>query len=383
MSRRALTISVIAVVVVAAVLSPRLWRRAQDAGLGFPPEPSTAATSEHLVGRPLPSLADAEGWLNSGPLTADSLRGRPVLIVLWRDTDPASLRAVKRAQGWHEGYARFGLRVVGVHLPEFAFAADSSHAAAVVRRLNLSFPIALDPAFRLWSRFGAHDRTPRVVLADETGRVREDAAAGADLDRIERAVKVELKRENPKLAFPGGSQAPIPAAVSTPAPATPATVYLGSTRVARGPLSQAAPGRAQLFTAQFRFQVEGEPYTPYPVGLWKPSSEGLTAGRGGAENYVALRYDGGALGAVLSPPSNASARVWILRDERWLPSGTLGSDVRVDGRGASYVVVDSPRFYELCLAEAGEHVVKLSPEAPGVTVHAITFQPVADSRPRH
>jgi hypothetical protein len=96
-----------------------------------------------------------------------------------------------------------------------------------------------------------------------------------------------------------------------------------------------------------------------------------------------LRYHGGALGAVMSPPSRASARVWILRDERWLAREKLGADVRMDGRGASYVVVDSPRLYELSRVDPGEHVVKLSPEAPGVTLHAFTFEPVADpgSRP--
>jgi hypothetical protein len=74
--------------------------------------------------------------------------------------------------------------------------------------------------------------------------------------------------------------------------------------------------------------------------------------------------------------------VWVLRDERWLPAGALGADARLDGRGNSYVEVDESRLYAICREGAGEQVVKLSPDAPGVTVHALIVEPASERVPR-
>jgi hypothetical protein len=68
-------------------------------------------------------------------------------------------------------------------------------------------------------------------------------------------------------------------------------------------------------------------------------------------------------------------RVWVLRDEQWLTADALGADARRDARGASYVDVSEPRLYALCRERAGEHVVKLSPDAPGLTVYALIVEP--------
>jgi hypothetical protein len=109
----------------------------------------------------------------------------------------------------------------------------------------------------------------------------------------------------------------------------------------------------------------------------------LTAARGGAENFVALRYDAGALGAVLGPPGSGPARVWVLRDDRWLTVAEAGADVRIDGRGASFVMVDHPRLYAIAGMTRGEHVIKLSPDVPGTTIYALTFEPfgVGEQKP--
>jgi hypothetical protein len=225
---------------------------------------------------------------------------------------------------------------------------------------------------------------PQLVLTDPTGKIVGATAGRGPLAGIERALRAQLRQLHPELEFPAD-----PGLASGPSPAGPTTqppgarvVPLGSTRVREGPLAGATLGRAAQFTAQFRFQVEGKPYVPYPVGLWSPGGEGLTAARGGAENFVALRYDAGALWAVLSPPPGETVRVWVLRDENWLPAEALGADARLDGRGDSYVEVDEPRLYAICRERAGEHVVKLSPDAPGVTVHALIVDPADAREPR-
>ena len=116
----------------------------------------TAPPPANLQGLRLPALPAFETWLNGAPQTADSMRGRVTALVLWRDTDPQSLWKLLAAQTWHQYLGRSGLEVVGVHLPEFAFAADSAVPAAAIRRLGVTFPIALDPGLQSWKALGPH-----------------------------------------------------------------------------------------------------------------------------------------------------------------------------------------------------------------------------------
>jgi hypothetical protein len=74
----------------------------------------------------------------------------------------------------------------------------------------------------------------------------------------------------------------------------------------------------------------------------------------------------------MSPPREGPGRLWVLRDERWLPREALGADARLAPDGASYVEVSEPRLY---LVARGGGVYKLSPERPGLVIHAITLEP--------
>lgn len=343
------------------------------------PEPASVAAEAALVGRTMPDLAGL-AWLR-GESAADTIAGAPAVVAVFSDTDPVALRVLPMLQTWHEAYARFGVRIIGVHQPEFAFAAAESVAVAFVRRSGLGFPVALDPGYRLRATLGAPAGGPLVVLGDG-GRI-VGAAQGADLAAIETQVRDLVRARHPGASFPPDPVPPatttgtVPGGERTEDAAPVRTVHLGTARVTEGPLLDATPGSTRPYTAQFRHQVEGSRWVPYPVGLWTASAEGVTAARGGAETLVALRYDAGVLWAVMSPPPDGSARVWLLLDERWPNPAELGADARSDSRGTAYVEVTEPRLYELCRAAAGEHVIKLSPETPGLTLHAL----IVESRP--
>jgi thiol-disulfide isomerase/thioredoxin len=67
----------------------------------------------------MPELNGAVGWLNSGPLTAKSLRGKVVLVNFWTYTCINSLRPMPYVKSWAAKYNDAGLVVIGVHTPEF------------------------------------------------------------------------------------------------------------------------------------------------------------------------------------------------------------------------------------------------------------------------
>jgi hypothetical protein len=324
----------------------------------------SAATGTSVVR--LPSLALAEGWVN-GTMTDDSLRGRPVALVVWSDTDPRGLRLLREAEAWQRAYARYGARVIGIHSPDFSFAARPAIAAAVARRMRLSFPIAFDPAYSLRKALGV-DESPAILIASPGGGVVLQAGAGGAA-RADRVLRELVRKSRPDVAFPedGG-------AAGTPDPPAPEMrfVYLGTARAERGPLAGAEPGRAHTFTTQFRYQEEGEALVPYPVGRWTPGAEGLTAARGGAANFIALRTVGGRVAAVLAPAPDGASRVWVLDGDDWLAAGSRGEDVREDATGATYVDLDGPRLYAIARGAAG--TLKLSPGQPGIVVHGFAVE---------
>jgi hypothetical protein len=110
------------------------------------------------------------------------------------------------------------------------------------------------------------------------------------------------------------------------------------------------------------------------VGWWTPGAEALEAVRGGAANFVAIRYDASHVGLVAAPPRDDETRVYLLLDEEWVPRERAGEDLRFDADGASYVEVDEPRLYRL-LQNTRRHVLKLSPRDAGTKLYALTFEP--------
>jgi hypothetical protein len=356
---RALRLPVLIAIVVAAaaVLSVTLWRRLRP-----PVRPATPPAS--LAS--LPDLAVLP-WVNGAPGSPDSTASATALV-MFADTDPHAPTVLRAAEGWHEAYGGFGVRVLGVHAPQFAFAADTAVTARLARRAGARFPIALDPSLSVASVLGPVADGPRIVVFDGRGAALVNRAGPDAPAEAERALRAALARGREAGEFPRDPGTSFALAMPRAR-----TIHLGAGRVAEGPLATVEPGRLQVFTAQFRHQIEGERDVPYPVGRWIPEGDGLRAGAAGAANFVAIRYDAARVWVVASPPASGSARLWILLDERWLDPQTLGADARIDAAGASYIEVDEPRLYTVTLA-GGRHVLKLSPDVAGLTLHAVTFE---------
>ena len=83
----------------------------------------------------MPALDGATGWLNSGPLTTDGLRGRVVLVQFWTYTCINWLRTLPYVRAWAEKYRDQGLVVIGVHTPEFSFERDEANIREAIERV--------------------------------------------------------------------------------------------------------------------------------------------------------------------------------------------------------------------------------------------------------
>lgn len=352
-----------------SVLSERLAAGLGRVGLAAPPgEPV-----EPLARVMRPALP-ADGWLVGGPMTADSLAGRISVLVVFSSVHPTTPAALPIAQAWHDAYARYGVRVIGVHAPEYAFATDPAVPERLWRSLGLTFPLVHDPSLGVLAALGSHTNDVQVFVADTSGALQKPRTirdAVADGAIAEHAIRVLLRRTQPAVPFPDDDLHALARLEMPRAPVR--SVRLGVPAQTRGPLGGLAPGPARPFTAQFRHQIEGEAFVPYPVGWWAPRADGLEAARGGATNFVAIRYDAARVGVVVSPPAARTAKLWLLGDEHWLGRDELGADAKQDASGASYVAVGAPGLYLIARGQ-GERVLKISPDEPGTTIHAFTFE---------
>jgi thiol-disulfide isomerase/thioredoxin len=113
----------------------------------------------------------ATGWLNSEPLTPAGLRGRVVLVDFWTYTCVNWLRTLPYLRAWAARYGEQDLAIVGVHTPEFGFEHQRENVERQATDFGVTYPIALDNGYRVWTAFANHF-WPAVYLADAEGRIR-------------------------------------------------------------------------------------------------------------------------------------------------------------------------------------------------------------------
>src|SRR5262249_15866488 len=119
----------------------------------------------------LASFDRATTWINSEPLTPESLRGRVVLVDFWTYTCVNWLRTAPYVRAWADRYRDAGLTVIGVHTHEFGFEHDLANVRANVARFGVEYPVAVDSDYGVWQAFANH-YWPAVYLAGADGRLR-------------------------------------------------------------------------------------------------------------------------------------------------------------------------------------------------------------------
>lgn len=117
-----------------------------------------------------PEFTGIDHWLNSPPLTMQSLRGKVVLVDFWTYSCINCINTLPYVKQWHEKYKDQGLVVVGVHTPEFPYEKSTANVQEAIRRFDIRYPVAQDNAYGTWSAF--HNRYwPATYLIDADGRI--------------------------------------------------------------------------------------------------------------------------------------------------------------------------------------------------------------------
>ena len=152
----------------------------------------------------LPALK-ADRWVNSAPLTTQTLQGKVVLIDFWEYTCVNWIRTAPYVKAWNRDYGSLGLIVIGVHAPEFDFGRRPENIDRGIRDHGLTYPIALDNDFAIWRALG-NDAWPAKYLFDSRGRLVRRWVGEGSYDEIEREIRRLLVVAQPEIHLPAVSE---------------------------------------------------------------------------------------------------------------------------------------------------------------------------------
>lgn len=119
---------------------------------------SPASSAASLPGFTLPDLAGV-------PQTSSAWLGQPVLLDFWATWCVACRHTHPGINRLHAEYGAQGLRVIGINLDR----GDRDKVLAYREKMNLAYPVLLDPEDTVSPRFGV-ETLPTVILFDREGK---------------------------------------------------------------------------------------------------------------------------------------------------------------------------------------------------------------------
>ncbi|MGV8918182.1 MAG: cytochrome c biogenesis protein DipZ [Pseudomonas sp.] len=140
----------------------------------------------------MPSLSGAVQWLNSAPLSSESLRGKVVLVDFWTFDCINCQHTLPYVNGWAKKYEKDGLVVIGVHTPEFAFEKIIGNVQQKVKELGIGYPVAIDNNYTIWRSFD-NQYWPAHYLIDAKGQVRYTHFGEGAYDTQEKVIQKLLE----------------------------------------------------------------------------------------------------------------------------------------------------------------------------------------------
>jgi thiol-disulfide isomerase/thioredoxin len=159
-----------------AGLSAALWPRSMAAKSSdiAPAIPSNGNNIASIAnGSLLPEFQGIQQWLNSAPLTRQDLKGSVALIQFWTLGCINCQRTLPYITSWHQKYAAQGLKVVGIHAPEFVFERQVNNIQRAMKKHGITYPVAVDNGFKTWKAYG-NEYWPHLFLADRQGIIQYD-----------------------------------------------------------------------------------------------------------------------------------------------------------------------------------------------------------------
>jgi cytochrome c biogenesis protein CcdA/thiol-disulfide isomerase/thioredoxin len=312
------------------------------------------------------ALSGAVDWLNSSPLTFEGLKGKVVVIDFWTYSCINCLRAIPYVKAWAEKYKDYGLVVIGVHTPEFAFERNINNVRAAVSDLKIEYPVAIDNEYKIWRSFD-NKYWPAHYFVDANGRTRFHHFGEGEYDQSEQVIQRLLEE-----------------AGNGNVPQSLVTVNVSGVEAARSASDDQSPetyigyGRARNFASPGGI-VENERHLYASASLllnqWSLSGDWTVGGENavlnGVGGSIVYRFHARDLHLVLGPAADGKPIRFRVTIDGNVPGADHGTDSDADGQG----VVDGERLYQLVRQNdvIRDRTFAIEFLDPGVHAYAFTF----------
>jgi cytochrome c biogenesis protein CcdA/thiol-disulfide isomerase/thioredoxin len=294
-----------------------------------------------------PNFKDVTAWLNTPkgePLTIGGLRGKVVIVDFWTYSCINCQRSLPHVEAWYKRYEPYGLVVVGVHTPEFAFEHIVSNVKSESKSLGVKYPVAVDDNYGTWNAY-SNEYWPAEYLIDAAGVVRHVDFGEGNYTLTESLIRKLLVDANPDVKLPP----PTSVANLTPTIETNPETYVGYSRLQYLDSNVEPPNNV---ASTYQFPKILTPLTFGLSGVWDDHAQEATAG---ANAKIEMSY--------------AAQYVYLVMGG----TGTVKVDAG-DGSPATTIHVSGvPRLYTLLhfkSSTSGTMVLKFS---PGVQAFDFTF----------
>ena len=281
-----------------------------------------------------PSIRGIDAWLNTpdgAPIALDDLQGEVVLIDFWAYSCINCQRSIPHVVAWDEAYRDAGLRVIGIHSPEYAFEKDTANVAAGARDFGITYPVALDNSLSTWTNY-RNRYWPAHYLIDASGTVRHISLGEGNYAATEKLIRELLQDADPAVALPD----PTDIADDTPDAGTRTReTFLGSAKDVN--YGGDAPYRAG--EAEYRLPAEQPADSFALAGAWRIETQYATpiAAAGGG---IRLRFHADEVRMVLAGEGEVRVRLDGGREQTLAVSGTPRSYAVAEGSLATAQVLD-------------------------------------------
>lgn len=330
------------------------------------PQPVLKAGAPLPVEGEMPSLAGATQWLNSPPLSTESLRGKVVLVDFWTYSCINCIRSLPYVRGWADKYKNHGLVVIGVHAPEFAFEKDTANVAKAVKDLGVDYPVALDNDYAIWRGFN-NEYWPAHYFIDAQGQIRHHHFGEGEYQQGEDVIR-QLLTEAGQKNLPGGyvsdDRRGVEAAASNDPTRSPET-YVGYARALNFVGGRVAHDDAHDYQAPGTLASDQWSLD----GRWTVHDESAQVDKAGGS--IVYRFRGRDLHLVLGPASDGKPIRFRVTLDGKPPGADHGMDTDADGNGT----ITGQRLYQLVRQAngSGERLFEITFLDPGVQAYAFTF----------
>ena len=315
------------------------------------------------LGNCAPEFTGTQEWINSEPLTMESLRGKVVLIDFWTYTCVNCIRTLPFLREWYDRYADEGLVIVGVHTPEFEFEKIYDNVVEATKDEGVAWPVVQDNEFSVWRSY-SNRYWPAKYLIDQTGEIRFTHFGEGKYAETEEWIRTLLQETGTTamldLPLPEDQQRDSAYRFGMDVTRELFAGWKFTASQGRGGIAQAdeylqaaresfnSDGEASSI-AEFAAPPELESNLIYFNGPWAigPESARHAQETDHFDDYLSLVYSARSVNAVLTSESGEPYEVQITLNGEFLTDENRGDDIVIGEDGVSYLQVTEPKLYKI------------------------------------